>query len=1858
MFLIKIRLVVGMLLVSSVLIAKDSDSSSDLQLSSNSLIEMGVSPVVNGCVNTITGDFVDSSVDLVIPGPEPLIFQRNYASSYNGRCLYNGWRHNHVSWIKIMELEHITTGNKTLTAQYMERSGRGTMYYNRWHLEKDSQILTYNKLDQRISPSNCCEGTITARNNPNFIEFEYYKKKKDYDYKVSAKTASGSDLKFEKPKYLNEEVFFLSDDFMPNRRKVHYNYNGGKKLHSIRSTNYTGDTTFGLIRFHYPKETKLDEGSEFYMESSDGRRVSYKLKQFKYYVESQKTSCENYLISEVNRPNGPKETYEYTREDVPLMTKRMRPCNRYTEIVYNSRQVSHLKAPVGTDSSPITTYRFSYKMIEGSIYDKGQTEVYDALNHLSKYVYNHQFKLRELWKYTGVRTADYKPYSREVYVWGDEWGPEAGYLQTKYVFDGTDNVYSARSLEYDAAGNVIKDTFYGDITGKSTPVISGGRFPIENGCDRFGKKFKYGLGPVPHLMTEEVDDNGIGALYSYVPNTELLASKLITDHGVIKVRNFNEYDAFGVLIKAIIDDGSTSDQNNLTDVSQRLVTYTTPRKTVPIGLPECIDEKYLDLKTGQEVLLKSTRNFHSLIGRLEKQEIYDANAKLAYTLEWTYDSHGNVETEKNALGQVTFKRYDDNDNMISRVDRAKEFHTVYNYDYSNRLVCSWENHNDVNLCTYFRYDYLGNKIGITDAFSNETNFTYDEFGRIISTQYPAIPDQYGNLIRTGTSCRYDLGGNVIEFVDQRNEVTRSKYNVYGKPTEICYPDGCKETFEYNLNGTVRKSTAKNGMYTLFTYDGLQHQIKKEIYSSKNELLSTASSVYNAFHQLSSTDAEGITTYYKYDGAGRIISTSCGDQLTTCEYDERGRVCKTTEKCGADSFRVKKHLYDVMNRLITETIEDSKTLKVLRACTFTYDANNNVKTKTLFIETNAATTITEFDSHNQPIKVTDAEGNVTHTKYNYGKTNAYGQRVLEVTTIDPLGNQVVTTMNALLKPGMVVKKNAMGQELSKKELFYSGTGDCQYILETVMTPGAADRQVITSMLYDYAHKIRHIYEAYGSPEQKHTEIIYNEYGQKSETVKPDGTRLYYDYDQLGRLASIRASDSSLHYTYKYDGQDNPIEVTDELNSTKTTRSYDKNQKMESETLGSGVKIRYEYDPLDRPILVTFPDDSRVRYEYDAMNLNKIHRINAADDLVYSHTYDSYDLAGNLSKATLAGNAGSETVKYDLLSRVVASSVGSWTESIAFDAVGNLKEINVQDAALPVACKYSYDDMYQLQSETGNATHQYVHDSLYNCVSRDGIPRKVNILNQLIEQGDIKFTYDLNGNRSSKEENGKVVNYAYDALDRLISVLQEDKKWTYTYDSFNRRLKTDAFVKNAANQTDWQHDNTTLYFYQGQNEVGSCDAEGNVNELRILGVGKGAEIGASIAFEIQGAVYAPIHDHNGNVISLIDSASGDTVERYQYSAFGEEKVFDGNGQPLTKSTLANPWRFSSKRVDTETGFVHFGRRHYDPMTSRWTSPDPIGFEGGPNLYAYVMNSPLNHFDLYGLQAVSGVGGRLRNAFSSAWNYGAKALSGLSRAIGEIPLMDVVGGVIESIGRNLIPIPIAEGAIRSFGNFLKGGGSVWKSCTTDHHSYNYTREVKDNTNGKVAYVYSNGMLNTIFDAWSTANTCSSELGIQIIHCLYNCSHGLLTDLDEILCQKLGLESRSVQKAVTGLREALGSAERVIYEAHSQGGLVAYRALEQLTPEERIRIDVITYGSAKIIDKDEMGLSSATNYVSRRDAVPFISDPAGCYKGWKSNYGDVRFLKSNGWPLIDHGFDCKTYKDARQLHHKELKAVMGVNA
>ena len=61
--------------------------------------------------------------------------------------------------------------------------------------------------------------------------------------------------------------------------------------------------------------------------------------------------------------------------------------------------------------------------------------------------------------------------------------------------------------------------------------------------------------------------------------------------------------------------------------------------------------------------------------------------------------------------------------------------------------------------------------------------------------------------------------------------------------------------------------------------------------------------------------------------------------------------------------------------------------------------------------------------------------------------------------------------------------------------------------------------------------------------------------------------------------------------------------------------------------------------------------------------------------------------------------------------------------------------------------------------------------------------------------------------------------------------------------------------------------------------------------------------------------------------------------------------------------NPFRFSTKYIDSETSLAYFGYRYYNPDTGRWINRDPIGEMGGANLYLAISNDPVTSIDSLG-------------------------------------------------------------------------------------------------------------------------------------------------------------------------------------------------------------------------------------------------------------------------------------------------------
>ncbi|MEO8397506.1 MAG: RHS repeat-associated core domain-containing protein, partial [Chloroflexota bacterium] len=96
---------------------------------------------------------------------------------------------------------------------------------------------------------------------------------------------------------------------------------------------------------------------------------------------------------------------------------------------------------------------------------------------------------------------------------------------------------------------------------------------------------------------------------------------------------------------------------------------------------------------------------------------------------------------------------------------------------------------------------------------------------------------------------------------------------------------------------------------------------------------------------------------------------------------------------------------------------------------------------------------------------------------------------------------------------------------------------------------------------------------------------------------------------------------------------------------------------------------------------------------------------------------------------------------------------------------------------------------------------------------------------------------------------------------------------------------------------------------------------------------------------------IPDWQGTIIAQSDAAG--TTQRYAYGPYGEPDTWG-------TQTTSSRFRYTGQAALPEVGLYHYKARVYDPVLGRFLQTDPVGYESGPNLYAYVANDPLNATD----------------------------------------------------------------------------------------------------------------------------------------------------------------------------------------------------------------------------------------------------------------------------------------------------------
>jgi len=1066
---------------------------------------------------------------------------------------------------------------------------------------------------------------------------------------------------------------------------------------------------------------------------------------------------------------------------------------------------------------------------------------------------------------------------------------EYGQLKSKSLVDADGQTLLKRSFVYDDRGNPEKEQLEGALCekGSTDTALIERKFDDQN------------------RLIQVTSPSGLTTKTAYLEKTSLVSKKIVTDHKNIHTREFTLYNEDHIPITRITDDGTEEELDNLTGVTCRIIQRTTPKAEAPAqNLPEIIEEKALDLKTGEEILLRKTKLHYNPLAKVVKKEIYDSQGILRYTLNYTYDDRGNIVAETDAEKQTKRYTYDTLGNLASQTEPAGKV-TKWTYDKGNRPIEVLEKiPSGEKRITRHTYNLKNEKTSTTDIFGGTTNYEYDRFVHLITTTHPDGAKERAT---------YDTFGHISTQTNPLEAVTKKVHNIKGQPLEICWPNGAKETYTYNLDGTLATYTNPEGLTAKHTYDALGRTTSTHYLDPADQVLAEEHYTYNNFHLLSFTNKDGVTTRYEYGLAGRKIGEETEGAKTTYTYDPLGRVASQTEDGHTLLYK-----RDLLDRIIEERVEDADA-NLLHVTQYAYDANNN-QTKITYprgTHTYIYDTFNRLTSEKAP---TGEEIKITYSE----------QGLLCKTTTDPLGYKTIETFDAMVRLKKKCVTTPSDDILFLEEYTYDLAGN--KILQRGHLYQESTRKKLLDIhrTYDSIGQLLTIHEAIGTPEEKQTSYTYTPSGLLKSITKNDQVVVTYSYDHFGHQTRVTASDGTVDTSYIHTPCGHFKESTNHIDDTTTHYTLDSQGRPLSITLANGLQLENTYDTWGNRTQLRLPHGEAIDYTYGPLHL---HQVTYRD---HTTTY-TYDQSAQLIEKTL-----DETTRYtyDPTGRQTHLTHPEYTEERTYDPRGDVTNISTSQGSY----SFAYDGLRQLTAENN---HQYAYDSYHNRTEKDDHTYTTNDIHAITEAGTTTFTHDPNGNPLTKGE----ITHIYDGLDRLIEVTNGQTKVCYTYDSFDRRMTKTTY---RLTDNEWTETRHIRFLWDGQDEIGAYDDNDNPIELRILGNKTLAEQD-TLLIQLEETLYKPLHDLAGNVIRLT-SLDNNQVISYQYNAFGEE----------TLSPDPNPWRYRSKRVDPETNLIYFGRRYYDPEHGRFLTPDPSPDTDSVNLYAYTFNNPFAFQDLYGLNS----------------------------------------------------------------------------------------------------------------------------------------------------------------------------------------------------------------------------------------------------------------------------------------------------
>ena len=950
-----------------------------------------------------------------------------------------------------------------------------------------------------------------------------------------------------------------------------------------------------------------------------------------------------------------------------------------------------------------------------------------------------------------------------------------------------------------------------------------------------------------------------------------------------------------------------------------------------VGLP--VDIRVYDSNGN---LLRHRSGDYDDLGQLkELRQYFDAYNYSVHTLK--YDSYGNIKSVTDSRGANLAYTYDKDENMF-----------VTGISQSGMGTDSYESKTDYDVPTQ-------TKKSEADCNGNKLSYEYDGWQRIkeIRTAYdtgttPAVSYEYNTPNNdsfghhglwhavTNNKVTFDAGDDsVIQTVLQIDGLSRAvrtaktgfvngadgwnaggavEYDSKGRAAK----EGMTEFIQGDIQTLLESEPRMTSLFTAYEYDEKDRQIKTtlpdgsvqttDFYIEENRLIAET------------TDPLGNVSAQESDSRGNIVRVAKNDkdgkQLTqvTYRYNAMGEMLKAFDAKGHPVTAE----YDLLGRRTALESPDSGRQEL-----FYDECSNLVRESSSVLRENNKQIVYEYDGLNRLVKIDYPD--TEDTVYTYGgadDTHGAAGKILSVTDASGTLEYEYGKLGETTKETRTLSTHLNGNnptETAVMEYRSDYLGRMQWIVypdgEKITYGYDNGGQVVSVRGEHYGHEFNYV-----------TNILYDEYGQRTRIDYGNGTFTEYNYDPARRwLDTIKTQNkwgqSYQNIAYSFDAVGNVLGYEDDCLDS-VTGNYKTKQAYTYDSLYQLIKVDGEttYNPYQSSV-PEFKSNYSQSFVFDDIGLGNMTSKVSSESITPQKTIGdnlNYSFAYNYDKnyAHRLINAGDRYYKYDANGNIICEQDGSF-------------ESNGEEQAVYHKIKQESENVYSTDCGWG------------------------------------LFKEDDKGGSGKANRTKYKRTYKWNERNQLVSSVDDNYSTAYIYGQDGQR--SNKYTQNS--ETLYFNKMWTLHTDSGNNIYGGQTAKNiYLGDTRIVTkLNSGDEPTYNEEYYKQ---YYYHSDHLGSA-TLISDYKGDEYQRIEYTPYGETWVEKTQNTGLEYL----PYKFTGKEIDEETGLYYYGARYLDPRYSRWLSADPALSEymsgskagmGGAynsvnlNLYHYAGNNPVKYKD----------------------------------------------------------------------------------------------------------------------------------------------------------------------------------------------------------------------------------------------------------------------------------------------------------